>query len=80
MRRIPVSATIDELHDELGARPNATGRRCSDKGFLRMSTAEYLELLDWTARHLVHGKVGCTPENAPPLFERLKIRPEYWQV
>ncbi len=34
-----------------------------------------MELLDWTARQIVTGKRGATPEDAPPIFERLKIKP-----
>ena len=69
---------IDELNDPLGARASASKYRCSDKGFLAMPTAAYLELLDWTARQIVTGKRGATPEDAPPLFERLKIKPAVW--
>ena len=42
--------TIDELRDELGARPSSSGYLCSDNGFLNMSIEDYLALLDWTAR------------------------------
>ncbi|MDX1930221.1 MAG: hypothetical protein SFV81_27080, partial [Pirellulaceae bacterium] len=35
-------------------------------------------LLDWTARQVVTGKRGATPEDAPPIFERLKIKPAVW--
>jgi hypothetical protein len=69
---------IDELKDELGARPSATGKRSSDKGFLAMSLAAYLELLDWTARQLVPGKRGATPGDSPPILERLQIEPDVW--
>ena len=68
---------------ELGPQPGALaaggrGARCSDKGFLPMSSAEYLELLDWTARQVAPGKRGATPESAPPIFERLDLKPEVW--
>jgi hypothetical protein len=69
---------IDELNDPLGPRPSLNNDRCSDKGFLPMPTAAYLELLDWTARLIVSGKRGATPEDAPPLLERLKIKPAVW--
>jgi hypothetical protein len=69
---------IDERTDELGPRPSASGKRCSDKGFLAMPLAAYLALLDWTARKLVAGKSGATPEAAPAILERLEIRPEVW--
>jgi hypothetical protein len=41
-------------------------------------TAAYIELLDWTARQIVNGKRGVTPDDAPPIFERLKIKPTVW--
>ncbi|MDX1929137.1 MAG: hypothetical protein SFV81_21595 [Pirellulaceae bacterium] len=69
---------IDELSDPLGARASASNFRCSAKGFLAMPTAAYLELLDWTARQIVTGKRGATPEDAPLIFERLKIKPMVW--
>ena len=69
---------VDERNDELGPRPSTTGTRCSEKGFLNMSTAEYLELLDWTARELVAGKRGATPEHLPPLLERVGLKPSSW--
>ena len=43
-----------------------------------MPAATYLELLDWTARQIVTGKRGATPEDAPPLLERLNIKPAVW--
>jgi hypothetical protein len=54
------------------------GLRASDKGFLPMTTAQYLELLDWTARQLRSDKRGATPATAAPLFERLGIDVEVW--
>ena len=69
---------IDERNDPIGARASADKQRCSDKGFLAMPTAAYMELLDWTARQIVTGKRGATPEDAPLIFERLKITPTVW--
>ena len=69
---------IDERSDELGARPSATGKRASDKGFLAMSLAAYLELLDWTARQIAPGKSGVTPNDSPPILKRLHIEPAVW--
>ncbi len=40
---------IDEMHGELGACCHVSGARASDKGFLPISVADYLSLLDWTA-------------------------------
>ncbi len=69
---------IDELHDELGAVPSKSRLRCSDKGFLPLSTLEYLELLDWSARRVVPGKSGSTDESVPGILERLSIAPSIW--
>ena len=54
------------------------GARCSNKGFLPISTAEYLSLLDWTARQTRSGKRGSTPKQFAPLFDRLGISAEIW--
>jgi REP element-mobilizing transposase RayT len=69
---------IDERSGELGPCGNRSGTRCSDKGFLPMSVADYLELLDWTARETVPGKRGSTPVDIPPILERLKLSPTVW--
>ncbi|QDV40368.1 hypothetical protein Enr13x_01740 [Stieleria neptunia] len=61
-----------------GPQPSKTNARCSDKGFLAMSEEEYLELLDWSARHLAPGKRGSTPEGHPPILERLGLSPTLW--
>ena len=74
----PVS--IDERKDPLGAHPSRRGKRCSDKGFLAMADAEYLEILDWLARNAVAGKRGMTPQVAPRIFERLGIEPSTWEM
>ena len=54
------------------------GCRCSNKGFLPISTVQYLELLDWTARQVVQGKTGATPKHVPPLMQRLGLSEETW--
>ena len=54
------------------------GTRCSNKGFLPMSTAEYLSLLDWTARQTRTDKRSATPKEFAPLFDRLGISAEVW--
>jgi len=69
---------LDERHGELGACGCRSGTRCSDKGFLAMSVMEYLELLDWTARHAAPGKRGSTPTDVPPILARLKLSPTTW--
>ena len=70
--------TIDERFDPIGSDANSGGFRCSDKGFLPLPLAGYLELLDWTARQLAVGKSGSTPKDAPPIFARLSIEPTAW--
>jgi hypothetical protein len=72
----PIS--IDEKNDPLSSRPSSNGKRCSDKGFLALSDAEYLTILDWIARDTVAGKRGQTPVEAPPVFERLGINAQEW--
>jgi len=74
----PVS--IDERKDSLGPHPSRNGRRSSDKDFLAMAEAEYLEILDWLARDRVAGKRGATPLSAPPVLERLKLDVGYWKL
>jgi len=43
-----------------------------------MSLADYLELLDWSARHVAPGKRGKTPENLPPVLKRLGLDRDSW--
>jgi REP element-mobilizing transposase RayT len=52
--------------------------RASEKGFLPMELAEYLELLDWTGRQLRVGKRGAIPEALAPIGVRLRIDLERW--
>ncbi|MFO0979157.1 MAG: transposase [Planctomycetaceae bacterium] len=59
-------------------RMKKTERRVSNKGFLALSLAEYLQLLDWTARQIRTDKRGSTPAELEPLFERLQISAELW--
>ena len=43
----------------------------------RVTLDEYLELVDKTGRHMVHGKAALS-EDLAPIFERLCIKPESW--
>ena len=72
------SLLIDEKNDSLSSRPSRNGKRCSDKGFLALSDAEYLTILDWIARNTVAGKRGQIPVGAPSVFERLGIDAQEW--
>ena len=70
--------SIDERHDPIGPDACANGFRCSEKGFLPMSVADYVLLLDWTARQMVKGKSGSTPVETPSVLARLSISPTAW--
>ena len=39
---------------------------------------DYLQLLDWTARQTVADKLGSTPAEVPPIFERLSLDATTW--
>jgi hypothetical protein len=69
---------IDERTDALGPQPSCGGGRCSDKGFLNMTAAEYLQFLDWTARQIVPGKRGSTPPETPDILQRVGLTRESW--
>ena len=43
-----------------------------------MSVADYLSLLDWTARQVRSDKVGATPQHLAPIFDRLGVSSEVW--
>ena len=72
--------TIDERNDPIepcasGPCASRSGKRCSDKGFLSISTLDYLELLDETARITRADKAGATAMDLPPIFERISVAP-----
>jgi hypothetical protein len=69
---------IDELSDPIGPCASQSGSRCSDKGFLALSIGEYLGMLDWTARQVAPGKRGGTPQNLPPILNRLGLDRASW--
>jgi hypothetical protein len=69
---------INERRDAVGPHCHRDGLRASDKGFLPMTVAGYVELLDWTARQVRGGKRGSTPASAKLIFERLGISGEVW--
>jgi hypothetical protein len=72
--------TIDEKNDSIGACANNNRERCSDKGFISMSTMDYLELLEASARMVRPDKSGYTPSDVAPIFERLKLDPGFWRL
>ncbi len=65
--------TIDDRNDPIGPHVSRNGKRCNDNAVLAMSTLEYLQVLDWSARLTVANKRGSTPPEAPPVLERLGI-------
>ena len=73
------SVELKERDGETGPCVHKAGARCSNKGFLPMSAAEYLQLLDWTARQVRSDKRGATPQEFAPLFERLGVSAEIWR-
>lgn len=50
---------------------STTGKRASDKGFLRFSREQYFEMLDWAAREVRADKRGATPAHIQPILQRL---------
>lgn len=55
-----------------------TPKRASHKGYLPMSLAESLQLLEWTGRNLRHDKRGTIPSHVAPSLQRLKITDDGW--
>ncbi len=72
--------TIDEKIDCIGPCANHARERCSNKGFLSMPLADYLELLDASARQVRADKTGYTPAEVAPIFERLNLDQDYWKL
>ena len=69
---------LKERSARTGPDCNEQGVRCSNKGFLPMSAADYLSLLDWTARQQRAGIQGSRPKHVGLLFERLGISVDTW--
>ncbi|MFO0923980.1 MAG: hypothetical protein U0905_15985 [Pirellulales bacterium] len=69
---------MDEQADPLGPMPSRTKVRCSDKGFLWFSLADYLSLLDWTSRQRAGDKTGVVSETVPHILDRLAISESTW--
>jgi hypothetical protein len=61
-----------------GSKPSKTKKRCSDKGATSICSMSYIQLLDATARIIKEGKTGFTPEEIPPVLERLNVNPDLW--
>jgi hypothetical protein len=69
---------LEESTTMRGPVPCETGRRASDKGFLPISAAEYLCLVDWTGRQMVRGRGRAMPNHLAPLLVRVGIASEDW--
>ncbi|MFM2093225.1 MAG: hypothetical protein RIS70_349 [Planctomycetota bacterium] len=52
--------------------------RASNKGFLPISLADYLRVIDWTGRQAVKGKRGKIPDDLAPIEQRLEIDLAIW--
>jgi hypothetical protein len=53
-------------------------QRASNLGYLSVTFAKYLSLLDWTGREIRSDKRGSIPADLAPIFERLGINGEIW--
>jgi hypothetical protein len=69
---------ISEKDDPVGPCPDGSGRRASVKGFLCVSLARYLELLDWTGHQFQAGKVGTIPEHLSLILRRIGLDATGW--
>mgnify|MGYP000356329041 CR=1 FL=1 len=69
---------IDERTDPVGVDASGCGRRASLKGFLSISLAKYLDLLDWTGRQLRKDKRGSIPADLKPILTRIGLDASGW--
>lgn len=49
----------------------------NQRGIL-FSTGDYIQLVDYTGRHIRHDKRGAIPHHLPPILERLNIDQKEW--
>ena len=61
-----------------GPMVSSTCLRASDKGFLPIKLAGYLDLLDWTGRSIAAGKRGKIPEDCQPILDRIGLGADVW--
>jgi hypothetical protein len=61
-----------------GPQVHKGGTRCSNKGYLPMTTAEYLEFLRWTTGEMRPGRSSQAPPHIPPLLDRLGVSAAVW--
>jgi hypothetical protein len=67
-----------QLTDSADGDAGPSAQRASNRGYLDVSLAEYLSLLDWTGREIRSDKRGSIPADLAPIFERLRINGELW--
>ena len=72
-RRPAHPGTLGAVHS-----PGAHSRRASRRGFLSLSLARYLELLDWTGRQIRLGKRGAIPQHLDGILERIGLDSSTW--
>ena len=61
-----------------GPQANSEGTRASNKGFLSVPLRDYLKLLDWTGRQIVHRKRGHIPFHCRSILHRIGLNGETW--
>lgn len=64
--------------EAVGPSLSRSRQRCSDRGYLEMPLAKYVELVEWSARQIRDDKRGYTPEDTPSVMERLGIPTPVW--
>ena len=62
----------------IGPVASKSSHRVSDKGFLPLSLADYLKLVDWTGRQIARGKKGRIPDRCKPILKRLGVNRDVW--
>jgi hypothetical protein len=70
---------IAESEDCNSDKTSKSRKRCSNKGFLPISSLDYLQLLDLTARLQRSDKSGFSPSGLEPLMNRLGIEIDEWK-
>ncbi|WP_444893572.1 transposase [Microbulbifer sp. TRSA001] len=74
-RRIRAVITGEQPKELL---PLVGGERLNMPKGLPFQLDHYLQLVDWSGRHLDPRKRGCIAEKTPPVLERLGIPPKHW--
>ncbi len=69
---------IDERDDPTGPDIERSHRRASCKGFLSISLAKYLELVDWTGRQICNGAGASIPADLAPILRRIGLDSCAW--